>query len=55
MDLRDARVVVLAENQYQEIELWYPVLRFREGGADTLVVAPKAAATLLEQAGHPGE
>ena len=53
MDLRDARVVVLAENQYQEIELWYPVLRFREGGADTLVVAPKAGQLYSSKLGIP--
>lgn len=27
--LADARILVLAESQYQEPELWYPVLQFR--------------------------
>lgn len=41
--LRGRRVAVLAERLYQELELWYPLLRFREEGAETLVVAPQAA------------
>jgi protease I len=36
------RVAVLAERMYQELELWYPLLRFREEGAETQVVAPRA-------------
>jgi protease I len=53
MDLRDTRIVVLAENQYQEIELWYPVLRFREAGADVLVAAPKAGQLYSSKLGLP--
>jgi deglycase len=34
MNLADAQIAVLAENQYQELELWYPVLRLREAGAN---------------------
>jgi protease I len=53
MDLRDARIAILAENQYQELELWYPVLRFREAGADVLVVAPKAGQLYSSKLGLP--
>ena len=42
--LRGARIVVLAESQYQELELWYPVLRFREAGADVVVASPARGA-----------
>ena len=41
MNLQDARILVLAESQYQELELWYPVLRFREAGADVVVASPE--------------
>ena len=41
MNLQDARILVLAESQYQELELWYPVLRFREAGADVVVASPQ--------------
>ena len=33
MELTGKRVAVLAENYYENLELWYPVLRLREAGA----------------------
>src|SRR5262249_4519898 len=42
--LRGLRILVLAESQYQELELWYPVLRFREAGADVIVGSPSRGA-----------
>ena len=53
MDLSEARIVVLAENQYQELELWYPVLRFREAGSDVLVAAPLANQLYSSKLGLP--
>jgi len=41
MELRGKRIAVLAENLYQELELWYPVLRFREAGAEVRIVGPR--------------
>jgi len=38
MQLRDKRIAVLAEQQYEELELWYPVLRFREAGAQVEII-----------------
>jgi protease I len=38
MQLRDKTIAVLAEQQYEELELWYPVLRFREAGAKVAIV-----------------
>ena len=32
MDLKQARVAVLVEQQYQEMEVWYPLYRLREAG-----------------------
>lgn len=34
MSLTGKNVAILAENNYQELELWYPLLRLREAGAD---------------------
>jgi len=34
MTLEGKRVAVLAENNYQDLEVWYPLLRMREAGAD---------------------
>jgi protease I len=30
MNLENAQIAVLADNQYQELELWYPLMRLRE-------------------------
>lgn len=38
MKLAGKRVAVLAEQQYEDLELWYPVLRFREEGAEVDIV-----------------
>lgn len=51
--LRDARILVLAESQYQELELWYPVLRFRGAGADVVVASPARGALYASKIGYP--
>jgi protease I len=53
MDLQGKRVAVLAENLYQELELWYPLLRLREAGAETFVVGTGSADTYTSKAGYP--
>ncbi len=53
MELTGKRVAVLAENQYQEMELWYPIYRLREAGAEVRVVAPRAGETYLSKHGYP--
>lgn len=53
MTLQGKRVAVLAENMYQELELWYPLLRLREAGAETLVVGTGSAATYTSKHGYP--
>jgi protease I len=42
--LEGKRVAVLAENMYEDMELWYPLIRLREAGAEVSVVAPTAGA-----------
>lgn len=41
MELKGKRIAVLAEDYYQELELWYPLLRMREAGAEVVVVGPE--------------
>ncbi len=36
MELQGKRIAVLVADQYQELEVWYPLLRFREDGAETV-------------------
>lgn len=40
MSMKNKRIAVLVEDLYEDLELWYPVLRFREAGADVTVVGP---------------
>jgi protease I len=53
MELKGKRVAVLAENMYQELELWYPLLRLREAGAETFVVGTGSAQTYTSKHGYP--
>ena len=53
MKIQDAQVVVLVENQYQELELWYPLLRLREVGANVFTVGPSAEQVYGSKLGYP--
>ncbi len=53
MELKGKRVAILAENMYQELELWYPLLRLREAGAETFVVGTGSADTYTSKVGYP--
>lgn len=37
------RVAILVENLYQEMEVWYPIFRFREAGAKVTILGPEKA------------
>ena len=53
MSLNGKRIGVLAEDYYQELELWYPVLRLREAGAEVVVVGTGSAQTYTGKYGYP--
>lgn len=53
MSLTGKRVAVLTENDYHVLELWYPLLRMQEAGADVKVVGPGASDTYLSGRGYP--
>lgn len=53
MELQGKRVAILAENQYEDMELWYPFYRLREAGADVFVVGTGTADTYTSKHGYP--
>ena len=53
MDLQRKRIAILAADLYQEMEVWYPLLRFREDGAETIVVGAEAGKTYASKKGYP--
>ena len=53
MELRGKRVAVLAEQLYEDLELWYPLLRLREAGADVFVVGSGTADEYRSKHGYP--
>jgi protease I len=53
MELEGKRAVVLVEQMYQEMEVWYPVYRLREAGCKVTLVGPEAGATYPSKLGYP--
>ena len=53
MKLKGKRIAILAEDLYQELELWYPLLRFREAGAEVVVVGSGSAKVHTSKYGYP--
>ncbi len=49
------RVAVLVEQQYQELEVWYPVYRLREAGAAVVLVGPEVGKTYESKLGYPAK
>lgn len=47
------RVAVLAENIYEDLEAWYPILRLREAGIEVVVVGPEKGVTYTSKHGYP--
>ncbi len=53
--LQGKRVAILAEDLYEDLELWYPLLRMREAGGEALVVGPGPGKTHTSKHGYPVE
>jgi len=49
------RVAVLIEDHYQVLEAWYPYLRLREEGIETVFVGPDKKKEYLSKEGYPAE
>ena len=53
MRLQGKRIAILAENMYQEMELWVPYYRLKEEGADVKVVGAGGAKSYTSKHGYP--
>jgi len=51
--LSSKRVAVLVERFYEDLELWYPVMRLREAGCTVHIIGPKAGETYASKHGYP--
>jgi protease I len=53
MDLTGKKIAILVDQMYQEMEVWYPLFRFQEAGANVIVVGAKAGETYTSKLGYP--
>jgi len=53
MELTGKKVVVLAEETYEDLELWYPYYRMREAGATVSIVGTGSAEVYQSKHGYP--
>ena len=47
------RVAILVEFNYEDLEIWYPLLRFREEGMETFTVGPEEGKVYQSKKGYP--
>ena len=53
MKLKGKRIALLAEDQYEDMELWYPYYRLKEEGAEVLVVGMPGVETYYSKHDYP--
>ena len=53
MTLNGKRIAILVDTMYQEMEIWYPLYRFREAGAEVVTVGAEAGKTYTSKLGYP--
>ena len=53
MTLTGKRIALLVDNYYQEMEIWYPLYRLREEGAEVVTVGAEAGKTYTSKLGYP--
>jgi len=53
MVLKDRKIVILAEKLYEDLELWYPLLRLREEGASVIVTSRPEVDSCSSKHGYP--
>jgi len=54
-EIKGKRAAILVEQQYQEMEVWYPLYRLREAGCQVTLVGPEAGKTYPSKLGYPAK
>ncbi|MFD1447560.1 type 1 glutamine amidotransferase domain-containing protein [Oceanobacillus profundus] len=55
MRLKDKKVIALVEEDFEDLELWYPILRLQEEGAQVDLVGKEANHKYIGKYGVPAE
>ncbi len=55
MPASNQAIAVLVEKFYEDLELWYPVLRLREAGHPVTIVGPRAGESYASKHGYPAQ
>ncbi len=55
MQIEGKRIAVLAEDLYEDLELWYPYFRLKEAGADVRIVGSGRADSFTSKHGYPAK
>ena len=55
MDISNKSIAILVDQQYQEMEVWYPKFRFWEEGAEVSLIGPEKGGVYLSKVGYPAE
>jgi protease I len=53
MNLKGKAIGILVEDQHEDIELWYPLLRLREAGAEVIVIGMEKGKRYTGKRGYP--
>jgi protease I len=56
MELKGKKVAILAADDYEDLELWYPYYRLKEAGADVHIVGTSSSADIVKSKyGYPAK